>query len=568
MTAVVWVSYKKPDIISRGYWDQGLLERVFDRTLWKPAEGLTFEHYDGFDELPDVDGAVVVVPAQHHHDMVKDLNKDIGRLGWCLVILTGDECSLFPSWELRHPNMKLWIMTPRPQLHNGVRARFIGEGWKYDTPDVLSSSERNGKIDWFFAGQVTHERREECERVFADYPDGLFIATPGFTQGMERTAYLDQMANAKIVLCPSGPGTPDSFRLFEALEAGAVPIAEEFTPEHWGGYWNLVFPDHPFPVVASWTHAPSYVEWILKRWPRDSNLCSSWWQQKKRQMTYDLDDDVKALTHVDDLPSTPSDKITVLMPTSPIPSHPSTQVIEETLSSVRERLPGAEILIMVDGLREEQEHRRADYEEFVRRLLYLSENVWTNVVPIVYDEHLHQGAMTRRTLEKVRTPLILFVEHDTPLLGEVPWEDLCGAVESGEANVVRFHHEAHVLQVHEYLMVGPRKPVNGVPMRKTVQWSQRPHLASTNFYRWMINTYFSDRSRTMIEDLIYGVVETHYREHKMQGWEKFKLYMYCPTGDIKRSTHIDGRGEDPKYSMDFVYDGEVPKWAPHAGVRE
>ena len=178
--------------------------------------------------------------------------------------------------------------------------------------------------------------------------------------------------------------------------------------------------------------------------------------------------------------------------------------------------------------------------------------------------------MTRRTLERlVRTPQILFVEHDTPLVGDIPFEQLFRAVASGDVNVVRLHHEAHILEPHRYLMLADKpERVQGVPLMPTVQWSQRPHLASTEWYLWMLSTYFAPTSRTMIEDLIYGVLETHHREEGLEGWKQFKLFIYAPEGDMKRSTHTDGREGDPKYSMKFEYDHGIPLWAPHEGVRE
>ena len=44
------------------------------------------------------------------------------------------------------------------------------------------------------------------------------------------------------------------------------------------------------------------------------------------------------------------DLVTVLIPVSPIPSHPSTEVLDVTIDSIRTRLPDAEIIIMFDGV--------------------------------------------------------------------------------------------------------------------------------------------------------------------------------------------------------------------------
>jgi hypothetical protein len=61
---------------------------------------------------------------------------------------------------------------------------------------------------------------------------GTFIPTKGFTQGDPHDLYYRQMADAKVAPAPSGPETPDSFRLFEALESGCVPIADTRVPKN------------------------------------------------------------------------------------------------------------------------------------------------------------------------------------------------------------------------------------------------------------------------------------------------------------------------------------------------
>ena len=38
--------------------------------------------------------------------------------------------------------------------------------------------------------------------------------------------------------------------------------------------------------------------------------------------------------------------------------------------------------------------------------------------------------MTQRTMADVKTPMILFVEHDTPIIGDIPWPELVAAIET------------------------------------------------------------------------------------------------------------------------------------------
>lgn len=304
---IVWLSYRQPEICARGTWDTDQFTLIADREWWTPADALEYRHVIGFDGLsPDDDGAVVIIGAQHHArpDYVRRLNTDLARLRWVVLVLAGDECSLF-SWELvQHPNMRLWIMTPQPQIHADADAYFVGEGYNHAVPGLLrshavtwESAAGERPWAWHFAGQVTHRRREEMMAALRRCPaPGLAKGTPGFLQGDPLPAYLGAMASAKVVPCPSGPCTPDSFRFYEALESGCVPIADAYTPAGWPGYWQFVYGTNlPFPVIENWRDLPAIMGAVLDEWDERVRACSAWWQATKVRMVQRLDDDVRAV---------------------------------------------------------------------------------------------------------------------------------------------------------------------------------------------------------------------------------------------------------------------------------
>lgn len=551
---VIWKSYLE-ETPNRGYWDNALIEAIFDRELWSPVNGDDFEHHD--DYLDSKDGSIVVIPARYHADKVNEINRDIAKLNWVIVILCGDEEAVFPADKLTHPQgrLKVWVMTPTFGKYGNID-RYLGDGWPTDTREILRKMDapEARPFDWFFAGQVTHTRREECVSKLREIIGGHLLETPGFTQGMPRDEYLRYMVESKVIPCPSGPETPDTFRLYEALEAGCVPIADDMTPKDTepSRYWHKMFGDVPFPVVEDWSNLPGLIENLRDRYPTINNRVFAWWQQRKRQMVYNLEEDVKQLSGKYIVKSADTDDlITILIPTSPIPSHPSIDVLEETIRSIRVRLPYSEIILMFDGVREQQEERRADYEEYIRRVLWKTNFHWKNVLPLIFDEHNHQANMTREALKHVKTPLILFVEHDTPLCEQIPFDALSQCVMKGHAHCIRLHHEALILDEHRHLMIGDRETVCGIPLQQTYQWSQRPHLASTDFYRAIIDRYFSVTSRTMIEDKLHGIVHSAYLDRGKAGWNEFKLWIYAPDGDMKRSYHTDGRQTDSKFEMRF-----------------
>lgn len=564
MIPVLWLSLHE-DAPARGNWDQAMLEALFSDQLY-PVPGFDFHSTTTVLDLPDcVGGAIIVVSGFSHAEDVERINDIIGRLDWVLLVVTSDEEGLFPIDELQHPNMKLWLQYPRPERTYPTDTTFIPCGWPPGTKETLwAFRERDVRSrDWFFAGQVTHERRRECMAHMTGIPNGLALPTDGFGKGMPRAEYLSYMRDAKIVPCPSGPHSPDTFRLYEALEAGCIPIVDTWPG---GGFHPPT--GLPAPVIFNtWGAAPALVDDYLTWYPRSSVECFEWWQATKRRWARLLATELIELGATPNPSNRRDDEITVLVSCSPIPSHPSTEILDETIASIRRQLPRAEIIIMLDGVREEQEDRRADYELFIQRVQSKCNFDWTNVVALATKHHRHQGLITRLIMQEITTPTLLFVEHDTPLEGEIPWSDVVDVVSSGMLNVVRFMFFDEIPIEWDYLMLdpGPVDVVN-LPVRRTAQWSQRPHLANVGFYDWMLDRFIGSQSRTYIEDAVYGPCEGGLESRA--AWGEWRVAIYHPEGSIKRSSHLDGRAGDTKWDPKFAYDGEVPHRAqqPTEGI--
>lgn len=565
---VLWLSYHD-DAPKRGYWDQGLLDLLFGDRLYTPSAGYGWQNIEVDSIQPYYGaGAVVVLPARYHVDDVDRLNRELSLLQWVVLILTSDEESTFPREKLSHPNMAIYVQSPDPKDDDKQHALLIPQGFPKDAPELIRAAKDEAMkrpLDYWFSGQITHSRREQMADALSvvtgnraiNELHGDFIATPGFTQGLPHDEYYRKMASAKAIPAPSGAVTPDSFRLYEALEAGCVPIADSDSPIEGGvrNFMEYLYPGDPFPVIHDWHQLQDQLIYVRDHYPALNNRVFAWWQQYKRNLAYRVIEDVHRLSSVEPEAAPPDRQITVIIPTSPIPSHPSTAILEETIATVRGQLPHAEIIIGFDGVRPEQERRRPDYEEYTRRVLWLANHEWHNVLPIVFEEHQHQANVTREMLKHVKTPLVLFVEHDTPLTPdrEFDWTGLSDAIASGDAHLIRFIHEELILPDYEHMMLddGP-KTLHEVPMVRTVQWSQRPHLASTAFYRQIVDHYFSEDSRTMIEDVMHGVVHNAYLTEGEPAWNLWRMWIYAPDSDslgIKRSYHLDGRGDDPKYGM-------------------
>lgn len=510
-----------PDVPPNDFWDMGFLNQY----LFKQFEC----NYHEVSSIPeDIKGGVVVLPARNQKDYVERINQELAKLDYVVLLLTGDEESEMQWRELKHGRMLVWVMSPKQGIHDDAAGK-LGSGYRQEAPELLKEiGFQERALDFFFAGQVTHPIREQCVGQLRSIPNGRLIETEGFGQGIPYREYLENMARAKFVPCPSGPCTPDSFRLYEALESGCVPIADG------GSYWPFLFGEPvPFPIASSWDVLPDLMPQLLNGWPENSNRVYSWWQGYKRRMADKLEDQVTTLSG-EKPKRTKDNMITALIPCSPIPSHPSTEVIDETIASIRQRLPDTEIIVMFDACSPEKMELKHGYEEFKRRMLYRIAHELENVTPLVFSQHSHQSLMLKEALKIIRTPLILWTEQDVPLHNEIDFVKLKEVVIAGYANSIRFYHEAQVPDEHQYLMLD-KEPIEilGVPLIRNRQWSGRAQLVSTKFYQHIADKYLDDQPR-FIEHQIYGIV--------VHGdFDEFRLHLYAPPGTMVRSLHLDGR---------------------------
>ena len=230
--------------------------------------------------------------------------------------------------------------------------------------------------------------------------------------------------------------------------------------------------------------------------------------------------------------------ITIVVATSVLPSHPDTTIIDETISTIRSHFLDNEIILQMDGLREERLARKEDYDEYKSKVLWKCMHEWKNVLPIIFDEHCHQTTMMKRTIDIINTAAMLYVEGDAPITPdcEIDWQKCLDMLEYNKANTIRFHFEASIPHEHNHLMLGLE-----YGFMRTTQWSQRPHLSTVKYYREMVLPVSDEK--TFIEDKFHGVVQD-------DGWDKHKLWIYHPEGNIKRSYHLDGRRGTQKFTVD------------------
>jgi len=241
-----------------------------------------------------------------------------------------------------------------------------------------------------------------------------------------------------------------------------------------------------------------------------------------------------------------TDDITFIVPTSVLVTHPDTAIIDQVIGSIRQYFPDNEIILQVDGLREEQKHRKEQYDEYKNRILWKSLHEYNNVLPIIFDEHSHQSTMMERTIDIINTPLMFYVEGDIAFKDDldIEWDEVVSMLASERAYTVRFYtFNKSIEKSHKRLML--EQDGNFI---KTFQWSQQPHLSYVSYYRDVVlpNT----TPKLFIEDKFYGKVFSDCHETKDR-WDEHRLWLYNPPKkDIRIVDNLDGRKNLRKFTSD------------------
>ena len=526
---IVWL---KPDSTL----DQVFLHDLVEGKVWKTLNWFPLEETT----IDKTKGAVVVVPGQFWK--VEQINEMIKPLKWVLLVVVCDEENLFEIDKLSHPNMKRRAQTPR--AGKDYNATLFGVGYAFAARHRELKKKTN---DVFLSAQDTHERRHSMFDMLsryvqmrsADGVSGVLNRTKGFTQGFSEKVYYDYMNMSKIAPAPSGTCSPDSFRLYEALEMGAIPVADDISPRYdSAGYWRSIFPDAPFPIVGREEITP-ILDDLREDFQHKANNVFAWWIRQKKKYVEKFYSDIDEL--MGRTREVAPDEVTAIVTVSPWRDNPDTVIFEECIESIRDTLGDIDIIVTFDGVREEQAYMRAKYEEFVHRALYLC-NKDGAILPIVFDKHVHQVGAVREALKEVQTNLILFVEGDTAL--RVRTEEVFEILPriGKEYDLIRFYHFDEIPSEHQYLM-RKRTEIPGGSLVNTIQWSQRPHLSTKRFYDKIMG-YFSDNANCFIEDKMHGVAQTP----KFDG----KMAIYLSDGGAT-SIHLDGRKGLEKYDERQVF---------------
>jgi len=144
---------------------------------------------------------------------------------------------------------------------------------------------------WSFAGDVKKYTRAEMLDAMSQLSEGFRHLTEGFntTDCLSGDDYRALLDDTVIVPCPGGWSNLETFRVYEALEAGCIPIVER-RPGF--DYFTDLLGPHPIPNVMRWREAVELVRQLQAedRIEALRQTCAAWWQAYKPRLAEEMQD--------------------------------------------------------------------------------------------------------------------------------------------------------------------------------------------------------------------------------------------------------------------------------------
>lgn len=241
-----------------------------------------------FEQVTDTEaiffGGILIVQGGESADHAAKIRDILASMPWAVLVVTSDECATFPWHQLSlRPHLRYWAQLPQRRIGYPAGTGFFGEmPGRYENPAPRPASERTHLVT--FRGQVQNQRRSACVNALNEMDGGQATVTGGFMQG-DRQEYLDEIEDSVFVACPSGNCTQSTFRAFEALEAGAIPIVDAVAPHQENPrYWERIGMGW-LPQIESWESLPEVIEAHMAAGVDETQaILSERWSEYKKEL--------------------------------------------------------------------------------------------------------------------------------------------------------------------------------------------------------------------------------------------------------------------------------------------
>ena len=242
--------------------------------------------------------AMILHQIVHGKEIMNDLLEILNRLyqqkKQVTILHVSDEFGMDDIRMYNHPAVKKVLRNYwRPDLVSNPKVQFIPLGFANDRGGQSKSnpSFEERKNIWAFAGSLDRPGRQNALEILRKVGPHEEQTKPTWSTPAKLTAsaYVEHLRNAKFVPCFAGSKSLESYRFYEAIEHGAIPI---YVPSNnCSDEYTELYGKHPFLGFPSWEKVAEMLPLLVKQpkiMEKHREKLREWWSEKKREIRLSL----------------------------------------------------------------------------------------------------------------------------------------------------------------------------------------------------------------------------------------------------------------------------------------
>ena len=192
-----------------------------------------------------------------------------------LLFHLGDESGSYDLSQVYKNCNYVWRTFCSNKYFKNSHVQCIPIGYK---SGLVNKQKNKRKYKWAFTGTPHKSSRHDLLFQFSDIKPFFCHKTEKFNTKIISVDEMSEiLSSTEFLPCPNGFFHPETYRLYEALQCGCIPIVENAYK-----YYDRLFPDNLFIKVDKWADAKS----IIKDWGNDQikkkqEECKNWWNNYK-----------------------------------------------------------------------------------------------------------------------------------------------------------------------------------------------------------------------------------------------------------------------------------------------
>ena len=248
-----------------------------DKWIYEILNKIEFEVIQSEKELESGDIIIIVDSSvEKKEELYTKLELICSKM---FLIHLGDESGAYDSSLIYNKFNYVWKAFCSSRYFNNKKVSCLPIGYKSGTFFKKEIVER--KYKWAFLGTPHKSSRHDLLFQFSDIEPSFSHKTKKFNNKILEVSEMSEiLTSTKFIPCPNGFVHPETYRLYEALECGCIPIVENTYK-----YYERLFPNNPFIKIDRWIEAkPVIREWGDDQIKQKREECRTWWSQYKDQL--------------------------------------------------------------------------------------------------------------------------------------------------------------------------------------------------------------------------------------------------------------------------------------------